>query len=57
MILTIRGRRYQFDEIIESEDGNGRSTLLCLSGDEAAAVIQFFPLKKARAGHRRRGDR
>lgn len=46
-ILTIRGRRYAFDRIIESDDGNGRSTLLCLSGDDAAAVVEFIPLKRS----------
>lgn len=46
-ILTIRGRRYAFDRIIESDDSNGRSVLLCLSGDDAAAVIEFIPLKRS----------
>lgn len=46
-ILTIRGRRYAFDRIIEAEDSNGRSTLLCLSDEDAAAIIEFFPLKRS----------
>lgn len=56
-ILTIRGRRYAFDRIIESDDGNGRSTLLCLSGDDAAAVIEFIPLKRSLVRAHSRGRR
>lgn len=54
VILTIRGRRYEFDHVIEADEGNGRRLLLCLAGDEAAAVIEFFPLRKQ---HRRVGAR
>lgn len=57
VILTIRGRRYAFDRIVEADGGNGRSILLCLSSDEAAAVIEFLPLKRSLVRAHSRGRR
>ncbi|CNH73873.1 Uncharacterised protein [Mycobacterium tuberculosis] len=53
-ILTIRGHRYQYDDINEADDGNGRKVLLCRTADgESAAVVEFFPLKRRRSRSRR----
>lgn len=57
VIVTVRGRRYEFDRIIEADDGNGRSVLLCLAGEDAAAIVEFFPLRRGLVRAHSRGRR